>query len=71
MTIKTIEGVVHNGTVHLRDNVPLPENTKVYVIVPDSRDAPVARIPTPHLADRNQAKHFRKQVLELPPDAKL
>jgi hypothetical protein len=64
MPRRIIEGVVQNGKIRLRDDVPLPENIKVYVIVPDQGDAPVARIPTPHLAHRNDAKHFRKQVVE-------
>ena len=43
MTLSTFEGIVENGQIRLRDNVTLPENTKVYVIIPEAyQDSPVA-----------------------------
>ena len=71
MTVKTFETVVHNGTIRLPDDVPLRENSKVFVIVPDMRDKPTARFVSPRLANPDQAKDFRKQVMEMPSDAKL
>ena len=65
MTVKTFEAVVHNGTIQLLDDVPLRNNSKVFVIVPDMRDKPTARLVSPRLANPNQAKDFRKQVMEL------
>jgi uncharacterized lipoprotein YbaY len=56
----TVEGVVENGQIRLRERVTLPENAKVYVIVPDA-DAP-ARIYSPRLAHPEQAAQFAKQV---------
>lgn len=35
MSVTTYQGVVENGQVRLAGGVCLPENTKVYVIVPD------------------------------------
>src|SRR6266849_8576763 len=40
MAILTVEGVVENGQIRLRDNVALPEHTKVYVVIPDVETAP-------------------------------
>ena len=35
MSVTTYQGIVENGQVRLARNVRLPENAKVYVIVPD------------------------------------
>jgi hypothetical protein len=35
MPVTTYQGTVENGQVRLAGNVHLPENAKVYVIVPD------------------------------------
>jgi hypothetical protein len=70
MSVTTIEGVVEHGQIRLKDNVSLPENTKVYVTIAEPNQAPVARISTPRLAHPQQAKDFRKQIVE-PRDAGL
>ncbi len=55
MAISTFEGIVENGQIRLRDDVTLPEHTKVYVVIPDvetvlvkasSRPAGFASLPT-------------------------
>ena len=71
MTVKTFEAVVHNGSIQLLDDVPLRENSKVFVIVPDMRDKPTAHVISPRLANPDQAKDFRKQVVEVSQDASL
>ena len=72
MLVTAIEGVVENGKIRLREEVTLAENTKVYVIVADPQMASnPARVRTPRLANPQQAGDFRKQVLEIPADAKL
>ena len=71
MTVPTFEGVVENGQIRLRDNVTLPENSKVYVVIPDLEDAPTAHVYSPHLAHPEQAGDFAKQVIEVSPDAGL
>ena len=35
MSVTTYQGTVENGQVRLAGNVRLPENAKVYVVVPD------------------------------------
>lgn len=66
MLVTAIEGVVENGTIRLREDVSLAENTKVYVIVADMPMSPSAHVRTPRLAHPQQAGDFRKQVLEVP-----
>ncbi len=45
MLINAIEGVVENGRIRLREDVSLPENTRVYVIVAESTGADRAASP--------------------------
>ena len=45
----TFEGVVKDGQIRLRDNVQLPEDTEVYVVIPDFAPPPQARLPSPRL----------------------
>jgi hypothetical protein len=71
MTILTVEGIVENGQIRLRDNVTLPENTKVYVVIPDVETVPPARIYSPRLVHPEQAPDFAKQVIEVASDAEL
>ena len=35
MSVTTYQGTVENGQVRLAGNIRLPENAKVYVVVPD------------------------------------
>ena len=67
MAIPTFEGIVENGQIRLRDNVTLPENTKVYVVVADLE----AHVHSPRLVHPEQAGDFAKQVIEVPADAGL
>ena len=64
MVIATYEGIVENGKIRLKSGVKLPENAKVYVIVPDLRTQKrkVARVVTPRLVHRVQAADFRMKV---------
>ncbi|HZS46673.1 MAG TPA: antitoxin AF2212-like protein [Blastocatellia bacterium] len=34
---KTFEGIVESGEIKLKSKVPLPDNTKVIIVVPDFR----------------------------------
>ena len=64
MTINTYEGIVEKGKIRLKSGVKLPENVKVYVIVPDletEKKKPI-RVLTPRLARRGQAAQFKMQV---------
>ena len=69
--ILTLEGIVERGQIRLKDKVQLPESTLVYVIVPNIRVDQVARIYSPHLADKKQAADFKMEIVETRPDASI
>lgn len=71
MNVTTFEGVVENGQIRLSTNFRLPEQTRVYVVVPDLEFKPVAHIFSPRLVHPAQAKDFKKVVVEDQPDAGL
>ena len=71
MALFTVEGVVANGQIRLRDDVTLPEHTKVYVVIPEMETAPQAHIPSPRLAHPEQAVDFVKEIIEVSADAAL
>lgn len=62
--LETYEGVIENGRVKLSGDVGIPENTRVYVLVPGSDSASIANIPSPRLANPAQQKEFEKRVIE-------
>jgi hypothetical protein len=71
MGISTFQGVVKNGQIRLRDDVTLPEDAEVYVVLPDSKALPRARAHSPRLAHPEQAADFVKQVVKVGRDADL
>jgi hypothetical protein len=73
MAVTTYEGVVEKGKIRLKTSVKLPENAKVYVIVPDlkTEKKKVVQIPTPRLARRDEAARFRMTVTEEKPNARV
>ncbi len=71
MPIPTYEGIVENGLIRLRDDVTLPEHTRVYVVIPEFDATPRAHVHTPRLAHPEQAVDFAKQVIEMDADAEL
>ena len=71
MAISTFQGVVKNGQIRLRDNVTLPEDTEVYVVIPDFESLPRAHVHSPRLVHPEQAADFVKQVVEAIDDAEL
>lgn len=64
MTLTTYEGIVEKGRVRLKAGVRLPENAKVYVIVPEAetKKKNIARVPTPRLVHRKQASEFKMKL---------
>jgi hypothetical protein len=68
MAVQKLEGVVENGRIRLEDDVTLPENTIVYVIIPGLETGRPARIMSPRLAHPEQTAYFVKQLVEVPPD---
>ena len=71
MAILTLEGIVENGQIRLRDNVVLPEHTKVYVVIPEMETRPLAHVYSPRLAHPEQAPDFAKKVIEVSANAGL
>ena len=74
MSIVTIEGVVEHGQIRLKNDVHLPDNTKVYVVVPSmqvERVEQVAHVVSPRLAHPEQAADFKLEVVEEPADASI
>ncbi len=67
MSLVTYEGVVKDGKIILNEEVILPENAKVYVIVTNEfrikidRSKP-AQMLSPRLARREDAKKFKMRV---------
>jgi hypothetical protein len=64
MSITTYEGVVEKGKIRLKSGVKLPENVKVYVVVPElqTQEKKTARVLSPRLTHRKQASDFKMKV---------
>lgn len=43
MEITTFEGIVEAGRVRIADNIVLPENTRVFIVVPTTKQAPTTQ----------------------------
>jgi len=69
--LATYEGVVENGHVMLPPNADIPDNTRVYVLVPDVESQRTPHIASPRLVHPEQAKDFEMQVIEDTTDADL
>ena len=69
--LATYEGVVENGHVMLPPNADIPDNTRVYVLVPDVETQRTPYIASPRLVHPEQAKDFEMQVIEDTTDADL
>ena len=63
MQVTTIEGIVKNGQIQLTEDIKLPEAAKVYVVVPNL-EKPAAKIMSPRLMNKADAKKFVKIVEE-------
>ncbi len=63
--IQAYEGVVKDGRVQV-DEVELPENARVYVVIPESIG--VAHIYSPRLVNRKDAALFEMEVTEIASD---
>jgi len=65
MAVKAFEATVKNGQIVLDMDVQLPENTIVYVLIPEDDTSSVVRIVSPRLVHREQAVDFSKKVEEI------
>lgn len=67
MNVATYTGTVKGGQIQLADNVRLPEDATVFVVVPgETAPSPVGG---PRLVHPEQAADFVKKVIEDAPDA--
>ncbi len=64
MSVMTFEAVVKNGQVQVPPGILLPENARVYVVVPDLPLEQRAQIISPQLVYPEQSTHFQLQVRE-------
>ncbi len=71
MSVITLEGITENGQIRLKTNIRLPDNTKVYVLVPGIEVDEIARVHSPRLQHPEQASDFDMEIVEEPPDAQL
>ncbi len=76
MSVMTIEGVVADGQIRLKDDVRLPENTRVYVVVPDVQIEeiqlePIVHIYSQRLANPEQAAALRMEMVEETPSTNV
>jgi hypothetical protein len=73
MAVATYEGVVEQGKIRLKAGVKLPENAKVYVVVPDLKmdKKKAVEILSPRLVHRGDANQFKMKVTEEKPNARL
>jgi hypothetical protein len=68
MSIITLEGIVDHGQIRLQSDLRLPDNTKVYIVVPDLQIEGTANIYSPRLANQEDASEFQLEVIEEPAD---
>ena len=71
MKVTTYEAIIENGHVRLPEDAQIPDNTKVYVVVPSGKIVGRVRLASPHLAHPEQAAAFAKDVVEEPDDAQI
>lgn len=63
MSVLTVEGVVKQGKIELTTDIELPEDAKVYIIIPDAQIQPRARIVSPRLVYPEQVADFTLTVI--------
>ena len=62
--LATYEGVVEDGHVTLPPEADIPDNTRVYVLVPNLDLDRTYKIMSPRFADPKQAKDFKLEVID-------
>jgi hypothetical protein len=71
MKVTTYEATVQDGRIVLLDDAVLPENTRVYVVVPAPSHAERIRIVSPRLAHPEDAADFVMKVERESDDARV
>lgn len=62
----TLQGTVEGGQIKLPDHIHLPDNTLVYVVVPDPKRL-LLHAASPRLVHPGQAADFEMEVIEASP----
>lgn len=63
MKVTTYEGIVENGQVRITSDACLPENTRVYIVVPVVETAESGYVGSPRLVHPQDARDFHKEVI--------
>jgi hypothetical protein len=71
MKVTTYEATVQDGRVVLPDDAQIPDNTRVYVVVPAADGVERVRIISPRLVHRDEVVDFAMQVESEGDDARL
>lgn len=66
MSMTTFEATVAQGQIKLKNGIRLPDNIKVYVIVPDLQISSRPKLFSPRLAHPEQIQDFVLEVTHLP-----
>jgi hypothetical protein len=64
MAVITVEGTVEHGELKLTVPIPLPDHTKVSVVISDVSPVSRVRIVSPRLAHPEQVTEFQMEVSE-------
>jgi hypothetical protein len=64
MNVATFEGFVEQGKIQLKTAIHLPDNTRVYVLIPDFRIEQRIQVLTPRLLHPEQAEDFEMEIIE-------
>ena len=65
------EGIVKDGKIQLRDDIKLPEHSKVYILIPELEGKPTAHVYSPRLVHPKQVKEFKKEIFPIETDDEL
>jgi hypothetical protein len=68
MSVTTYEVTVENGQIQLPEHIQLPENAKIYIVVPNVKTPKVAHVNTPHPVQPQQQVNFTQEILDDFPD---
>ena len=69
--LATYEGIMKNGRVKLPPGAQIPNETRVYVVVPELETIPLPYVASPKLANPEQAQDFEKRIVDDITDANV
>jgi hypothetical protein len=71
MKVTTYEATVRDGSIVLPEDANIPNDTRVYVVVPAVDDVERVRVMSPRLAHREDAADFTMKVVFEDEDARI